>query len=412
MNEFVIKNGFISKDDSVVEGGLSAIVFSGGTIYSGSTNLYDIFLTTSDGNDITRVQPGNNITTGGTGNAPTINLISSPLINNLTSSGTSQLNTVTAVSISASTIFSGGSDLSSIFATQSDSTSLRNQLSTKVNKSGDTMTGQLTTSALSSIVISGGTLFSGSTDLYSIFSQTDTNDITRVQPGNNITTGGTGNIPIISLVANPLLNSIVLSGVSSLGIFSATTISGNTFISGSTNLYDIFAVQGGSGESNTASNLGAMGFFTQKSGVDLQFKGFSAGTNMLVTSSSTVNAIAVTSEPIFTSLYATTISGATVYSGSTNLYDIFPKMKQTEVDFGDMPVSNATFIIIDSSVNINSMLIAQVAMVAPTGKDVDEITMDNLQIRCAPSGGTFEMYIETADGSYLADKFKINYTVG
>jgi len=87
-------------------------------------------------------------------------------------------------------------------------------------------------------------------------------------------------------------------------------------------------------------------------------------------------------------------------------------VNQTEVDFGATPVSNATFTVTDSNVSATSQLIAQVAWEAPTGKEVDEIEMDDLQIRCKPAAGSFDMYIETADGSYLADKFKINYLVG
>lgn len=74
--------------------------FSADSIYSGSTNLYDIFLTTADGNDITRVQPGSNITTGGTGNNPTISVVSSPSFNNLTISGNTSLNTIVVNSTS------------------------------------------------------------------------------------------------------------------------------------------------------------------------------------------------------------------------------------------------------------------------------------------------------------------------
>lgn len=66
--------------------------FSGGTgggiFYSGGTDLYNIFLTTADGNDITRIQPGSNITTGGTANDPTVSLVASPSVNNITFSGT------------------------------------------------------------------------------------------------------------------------------------------------------------------------------------------------------------------------------------------------------------------------------------------------------------------------------------
>jgi len=58
------------------------------TIYSGGTNLYDIFLTSAPDGDITRVQPGSNITTGGTANTPIVSVVSSPSFNNLTFSGT------------------------------------------------------------------------------------------------------------------------------------------------------------------------------------------------------------------------------------------------------------------------------------------------------------------------------------
>ncbi len=160
---------------------------SGGTLYSGSTNLYDIFLTTADGNDITRVQPGANITTGGTFTNPIINLIASPSINNLTVSGTNNNNSLSATTFSA------------------------------------------------------GTINSGSTNLYNIFSTTDT--VTRVQPGSNITTGGTANNPTVNLVASPSINGLTISGTANVNIISATTLSAGTMISGTTNLYNIFSVR-------------------------------------------------------------------------------------------------------------------------------------------------------------------------
>lgn len=74
---------------------LSATTISASTIYSGSTNLYNIFLTAADGNDITRIQPGLNTYTGGTGNAPTIN-ISAATLNSLNVSSNSILSALTA----------------------------------------------------------------------------------------------------------------------------------------------------------------------------------------------------------------------------------------------------------------------------------------------------------------------------
>tara|TARA_R110000868_G_C10742688_1_gene752528 strand:+ start:569 stop:877 length:309 start_codon:yes stop_codon:yes gene_type:complete len=95
------------------------------------------------------------------------------------------------------------------------------------------------------------------------------------------------------------------------------------------------------------------------------------------------------------------------YRASPNL-----TIKQVEIDFGGLPVDGTLFTIEDSSVTLDSLIVASVAYDAPTDKDLDEITMDNLIIRCGNcSIGSFEMFIDTADGSYLADKFKINYII-
>lgn len=84
---------------------------------------------------------------------------------------------------------------------------------------------------------------------------------------------------------------------------------------------------------------------------------------------------------------------------------------QTSVDFGSTPVAEGTFTITDANVTAGSKITAAVAYLAPTGKDLDEVEMDDLQIRCGAGAGTFNMFIRTADGSYLADQFTINYVV-
>lgn len=82
----------------------------------------------------------------------------------------------------------------------------------------------------------------------------------------------------------------------------------------------------------------------------------------------------------------------------------------TEVDFGTTPVADGTFTITDNTVTSNSIIIASVAYLAPTSKDLDEVEMDDLIVRAdQATAGSFSMYIKSADGSYLADKFKINY---
>ena len=243
---------------------LSATTFSAGTIYSGSTNLYDIFLTTNDGNDITRVQPGSNVSTGGTGNLPTINLVSSPSINGLTFSGSAIGNTFSANTVSGGTLYSGSTNLYDIFATvpdQNDVTRVQNGTNTytggtatlpTVNVSALTIntiiaSGSSTfTGGLSANTLSGGTILSGSTNLYSIFATIpDQNDVTRIQPGINTYTGGTNNNPTINVSALTV-NTISASGSSTfIGGLSANTLSGGTILSGSTNLYNIFHQKNG-----------------------------------------------------------------------------------------------------------------------------------------------------------------------
>lgn len=117
---------------------------------------------------------------------------------------------------------------------------------------------------------------------------------TVIRNGTNTYTAGTSADYTVNVSALTI-SSLIVSGSSSLNTISATTFSGSTLYSGSTNLYDIFATSAGSGEVNTASNLiGGTGIFYQKSGVDLQFKSLSAGTNISITSNNDVIAISST----------------------------------------------------------------------------------------------------------------------
>lgn len=88
-----------------------------------------------------------------------------------------------------------------------------------------------------------------------------------------------------------------------------------------------------------------------------------------------------------------------------------PIVHQTEIDFGTTPVSEATFLIADATVTAASHLVGSVAYVAPTGKDLDEIEMDGLDLKFAPGVGQFTLYARGMDG-YIADTFKVNYTIG
>lgn len=100
--DYVSLTGSTITGETRVIGNLSA-----STIFSGSTNLYDIFSTSSG--DVTRVQPGNNIQTGGTANEPTISVIDSPSFTNIITS------TLSGATVSGGTLYSGSTELSEIF---------------------------------------------------------------------------------------------------------------------------------------------------------------------------------------------------------------------------------------------------------------------------------------------------------
>ena len=131
------------------------VVNDGGLSWNSATGAE----TTRNNLGIPFVQPGTNITTGGTLSATTINVVPSPVFTS-----------VSATSVSATTYFSGSTPLSTI---------------------------------LSSL---GGTP-------------------TRVQPGTNITTGGTPSAPVINVTSSPVFTSV-----------SATTVSATTFVENGTAL--------------------------------------------------------------------------------------------------------------------------------------------------------------------------------
>lgn len=115
-------------------------------------------------------------------------------------------------------------------------------------------------------------------------------------------------------------------------------------------------------------------------------------------------------EPYFTTdthqFYVGTSGGNALVGPSSGA-----SVKQVEIDFGSLPVSEASFLITDASVSPTSHIVGTVAYEAPTGKDLDELDMDGLDLKFGPGSGQFTLYVRGQDG-YIADKFKINYVVG
>jgi hypothetical protein len=87
-------------------------------------------------------------------------------------------------------------------------------------------------------------------------------------------------------------------------------------------------------------------------------------------------------------------------------------ISQTEIDFGADGVSEASFVITDAAVSAASKLIGTVAYVAPTGKDLDELEMDQLDLKFAPGSGAFTLYATALNECLVHGAFKINYQVG
>lgn len=81
--------------------------------------------------------------------------------------------------------------------------------------------------------------------------------------------------------------------------------------------------------------------------------------------------------------------------------------RQVEIDFGSLPVEQADFVIADAGVTPATVVSGSVAYVAPTGKDLDELEMDDLQLRFGAGSGQFTINARGNLG-YVEGTFKIN----
>lgn len=81
--------------------------------------------------------------------------------------------------------------------------------------------------------------------------------------------------------------------------------------------------------------------------------------------------------------------------------------RQIEIDFGALPVAQADFVVVDSGVSEDSIILGSVAYSAPTGKDLDELEMDDLILRFGGGIGQFTINARGNSG-YVEGKFKLN----
>jgi hypothetical protein len=241
------RNSALTVSDSCIIGGSYLTVTQNNTVVVPKLRIASI--TSSPGNymlvsntngytfktlmPVLSINNGINTYTGGTPTNPTIN-VSALTINTLIASGNSIFTGTLSggSSFSANTIFSGTSNLNILFSHTghthniSDINNLQNVLNTKLNISGGTMTGGLLAPSISATTLSGGTIYSGSTDLSDLFYKE-----TLWLPGN------TGTNSVRSLGNNKIYNNNSFS----VGYDNKIYSYGSSIINGSNNrIYNIY----------------------------------------------------------------------------------------------------------------------------------------------------------------------------
>lgn len=265
----------------------------------------------------TYVQPGLNVFTAGTANAPVVGVIGSPSF----------------TSVTASNFISGATNLSSIFAPAS----VQNQWlqnGTNITTGGtpnapsaNLVASPSVTNLVASGVVFGGTLsgntiFSGATNLSSLFAPASVFN-TFVQPGLNISTGGTAFSPIINT-----LGTVVFTGMtSSVGQFttSLTLTSAAVAVGQTTYTGDV-----------TKPTNHNNGVFTYDTSVLLVGRDsiFSAASNAARVVSNVIVEAAAGLLATGNIRATANISGATFYSGSSELGSLFAGSTPTYVQPG------------------------------------------------------------------------------
>jgi len=165
-------------------GNIYAPIITGGTIYSGNTDVSTLFATPANITNLSNRLATKVDITGTTfdarfatkvditGNTFDARFATKSNLSGATFTGGVIAPSLSATTISGGTLYSASTDISTLFATPSQITLINNQLATKLNDTGDTWTNTLNGQALSATTLSGGTLYSGSTNIGSMFRTT------------------------------------------------------------------------------------------------------------------------------------------------------------------------------------------------------------------------------------------------
>ena len=287
-----------------------------GTLQSGGTNLYDIF---TEGVGTANVLPlwSNNtglltnsiITQSGTGVtvAGSVNIIGD--VNVLGTATTFNTQTVQSqdnnilLNFSGSYVSALGGGITVLSGTPSGVASTWS-IDANGSWSSNTaiLTSAITVNGGNIAVTGGGAMTSGGTNLYNIFA-TAGSGVQSVGANGNLSTGGTATNPTIILAASPSFNNLTVSGATSLQTLSATTM-----ISGSTNLYNIFATAGSGVQSVGANgNLSTGGTATNPTIILAASPSFN---DLTVSGNTTTQGISGTT------IYASTFFQMTPYTGA------------------------------------------------------------------------------------------------
>ena len=194
----VINAGNIANGSAAILGNFSATTF-----FSGSSELSSLF------GPSTFVAPGVNAYTGGTPSRPIVGVIGSPVFTAVTASS------ISGTSISATTLFSGNTNIGNLFGPSTfvapGVNAYTGGTATRpiVGVIGSPVFTAVTASSISGTSISATTIFSGSTDLSQLIGSS-----TLVQPGTNISTGGTPSRPIVGVIGSPVFTAVTASSIS------------------------------------------------------------------------------------------------------------------------------------------------------------------------------------------------------